>query len=99
MNYAEKKRTAAQYHRDLTAVNLAKGLELAQRQRGNLLTTAEYDELECTSILSVYMVFLQVSGLVDNENAQQRMMDRARKLAQVKLKEAGRPEELEVDLL
>lgn len=97
MNYAEQKRRAAQYHRDLTGVNVAKGLELAQRQRGKLLSSAEYDELEATGILSVYMVFLHVSGLVDREDVQSRMMEKARQMAQAKLKEAGHTDSLEVE--
>lgn len=100
MKYADQKRAAAQYHRDLTSVNVAKGLELSQRQRGKLLTPAEYNELEATAILAVYMVQLHVTGLVKDEAAQQRMMDRARKLAERKISEAtGASVELETDPL
>lgn len=98
MKYLDQKRSAAQYHRDLTGVNVAKGLELSQRQRGKLLTPAEYDELEATAILTVYMVSLHVTGLIDNEDVQRRMMDRARKMAEKKLAEAGREGELEVEV-
>jgi hypothetical protein len=93
VNYLEQKRAAAQYHRDLTGVNVAKGLELSQRQRGKLLTPTEYDELEATGILTVYMVALHVTGLVNDEAAQRRMVDRARKMAEAKIKE-----ELEVEV-
>lgn len=99
MKYADQKRQAAQYHRDLTGVNLAKGLEVSQKQRGNLMTGAEYDELEATALLTVYMVQLHVSGLIDNEDVQRRMLDRARKLAEAKLAEADRIEDLEVEVL
>lgn len=98
MKYADQKRQAAQYHRDLTGVNVAKGLELAQGQRGKLLTPAEYDELEATAMLTVYMVQLHVSGLVDDEDAQRRMIDRARKVAEKKLAEVGRETELETEV-
>jgi hypothetical protein len=99
VKYLDQKRAAAQYHRDLTGVNVAKGLELTQRQRGKLLSGAEYDELEATAILTVYMVQLHVSGLVNDETAQRRMMERARKMAEAKLEEAGHAEELEVEPL
>lgn len=98
MKYVEQKRAAAQYHRDLTGVNVAKGLELSQRQRGKLLTSAEYDELEATAILTVYMVALHVTGLIDNEDVQRRMVDRARKMAEQKLAEAGHEVELETEV-
>lgn len=83
--YIDRKRAAARYHRDLVGVNVAKGLELSQRQRGELLTQAEHDEIELTAILSVYMVMLNVSGLVDDETAQARILEKARKHASEKL--------------
>jgi len=83
--YIDRKRTAAQYHRDLTGVNVAKGLEISQRQRGDLLTGREYDELEATAILTVYMVQLSVTGLIDDEATQTRLFDRARKFAEERL--------------
>jgi hypothetical protein len=85
MRYVDRKRQAAQYHRDLVAVNVAKGLELAQRQRGELLTPPEHSELELTALLSVYLVALQVTGFVDDEAAQGRIFQRATKLAEEKL--------------
>ena len=86
MKYLDRKRQAAQYHRDLTGVNVVRGLELAQQQRGKLLAPAEHDELEATAMLTVYMVQLHVSGLVNNEDVQRRMVDRARKLAEEKIR-------------
>jgi len=83
--YIDRKRAAAQYHRDLVGVNVAKGLEISQRQRGELLTPAEHDELELTAILAVYMVMLNVTKLVEDEPAQARILDKARKLASEKL--------------
>lgn len=85
MKHIEKKQQAARYHRDLTGVNMAKGLELSQKQRGPLLSAVEYNELEMTAALTVYMVQLHVSGLINDEQAQRRMVDRARKLASQKL--------------
>ncbi len=98
MKYADQKRQAAQYHRDLTSVNVAKGLELAQRQRGAIVSPAEYNELEATALLAVYMVQLQVTGLVLDEAAQRRMFERARKIAEEKLKTGPAPVELEVQV-
>lgn len=98
MKYIDQKRAAAQYHRDLTGVNVAKGLELSQRQRGKLLTPSEYDELEATAILTVYMVQLHVTGMLNDEALQRRIVERARKLAETKLKEGGSPDELEVEV-
>jgi hypothetical protein len=98
VKYLDQKRAAAQYHRDLTGVNIAKGLELSQRVRGKLLTGAEYDELEASAILTVYMVQLHVTGLLNDEAAQRRLIDRARKLAEVKLREAGSCDELDVEV-
>lgn len=98
MKYLDQKRAAAQYHRDLTGVNVAKGLELSQRQRGKLLTGPEYDELEATAILTVYMVQLHVTGMLNDEALQRRVVERARKLAEVKLKEAGSLDELEAEV-
>lgn len=85
LKYADRKRQAAQYHRDLVAVNVAKGLELAQRQRGELLTPPEHSEIELTALLSVYLVALQATGFVDNEVAQARIFQRATKLAEERL--------------
>lgn len=98
MKYLDQKRAAAQYHRDLTGVNVAKGLELTQRQRGKLLTGVEYDELEATALLTVYIVTLHVTGLVNDEAAQRRMVDRARKLAERKIAETGDAVELETEV-
>lgn len=83
--YIDRKRAAAKYHRDLVGVNVAKGLEISQRQRGELLTPTEHDELELTAILAVYMVMLNVTKLVEDEPAQARILDKARKLASEKL--------------
>lgn len=83
--YADRKRAAAEYHRDYVAVNVAKGLEISQRARGDLLSAREYNELEAVSILAVYMVHLSVTGLVDDEATQGRLFDRARKLAEKRL--------------
>jgi hypothetical protein len=98
VKYLDQKRKAAQYHRDLTSVNIARGLELAQRQRGKLVLPAEYDELEATALLAVYMVQLHVTGLIDNEDVQRRVIERARKIAEAKIKESGRPDELTVEV-
>ena len=83
--YIDRKRAAAQYHRDLVGVNVAKGLEISQRQRGELLTPTEHDELELTAVLTVYMVMLNVTKVVDDEVAQARILERARRLASDKL--------------
>lgn len=83
--YIDRKRAATEYHRDYVAVNVAKGLEISQRARGELLSPREYEELEAVSLLAVYMVHLAVTGLMENEEAQKRLMDRARKLAQKRL--------------
>lgn len=98
MKYSDQKRKAAQYHRDLTSVNVARGLELSQRQRGKLVLPAEYDELEATSLLAVYMVHLHVTGLIDNEDVQRRMLERARKIAEAKIQETERGTELTVEV-
>lgn len=98
MKYADQKRSAARYHRDLTGVNVAKGLELAQRQRGELLSGVEYDELEATALLTVYMVQLHVTGLLADETTQRRIVERARKLAETKLRETEPNIELETDV-
>jgi hypothetical protein len=83
--YIDRKRAAAQYHRDLVGVNLAKGLEISQRQRGEMLTPVEHDELELTAVLAVYMVMLNVTKVVDDEPAQARILEKARKMASDKL--------------
>lgn len=82
-----RKRAAAGYHSDYTAVNVAKGLEIAQRQRGDLFTDREYSELEAASLLSVYMVHITVTGMVDDEALQARLVEKARKMAEDRLKQ------------
>lgn len=94
LKYADRKRAAAQYHRDYTAVNVAKGLEISQRSRGELLTPREHAELEAVSMLAVYMVHLSTSGLLDDEKTQTSLVERARRLAERRL--AG--QELEVEM-
>lgn len=88
MKYIEMlqhKKAAALYHSNYTSVNVAKGLEISQRARGDLLTEREYSELEAASLLAVYMVHLNVTGMVKDEELQARLIERARKMAEEKL--------------
>jgi hypothetical protein len=79
------KKSAALYHSNYTSVNVAKGLEISQRARGDLLEVREYDELEAASLLAVYFVHLNVTGLVKDEALQARLVERARRIAEEKL--------------
>lgn len=79
------KKSAALYHSNYTSVNVAKGLEISQRARGDLLEAHEYCALEAASILAVYFVHLNVSGMVSDEGLQKRIVERARQIAEEKL--------------
>lgn len=81
----QRKKAAATYHSDYTGVNVARGLELSQKARGDLFTAREYAELEAVSLLAVYMVHVNVTGIVNDEALQARLVERARKMAEEKL--------------
>jgi hypothetical protein len=81
----QRKKAAATYHTDYTGVNIARGLELSQKARGDLFTPREYSELEAVSLLAVYMVHINVTGIVNDEALQARLVERARKMAEEKL--------------
>lgn len=80
-----RERNAIEYHTSTATMALANAIEYAQKQRGSVLPPEEYAEIELTSLATMYMVLLDLSGFTDDEKRQKKIMEAAQKVASEKL--------------